>query len=274
MFASLTVVTHPKRRLVSALLRARRLARAAAARPDITFARALQTGTFRSDTLPPYVPARVAVMLWGREADALDEVDARVMAPLADGAAQRWRVLLRPASVHGAWAGFCPNEVDADDRHNAKSLRAEEPVVVLIHGVLRARYLVKFTRDSAEVGKQLARTAGYLGGLALSDTPLTTASFSCWRSVQDSRAFAFAAGTHRDAYKVDRAEHRHATEFFVRFRPLYSEGTFEGRDPLAGVLDRNATGRDLAPPDSGAGEWRAARATSRTGESSHEDATR
>jgi len=89
-----------------------------------------------------------------------------------------------------------------------------------------------------------------------------------------ARAFAFAAGTHRDAYKVDRAEHRHATEFFVRFRPLYSEGTFEGRDPLAGVLDRNATGRDLAPPDSGAGEWRAARATSRTGESSHEDATR
>ena len=39
----------------------------------------------------------------------------------------------------------------------------------------------------------------------------------------------------RDAYKVDQAERRHGTEFFVRFRPARSDGTFEGKDPLAGV---------------------------------------
>jgi hypothetical protein len=240
VFASLTVVTHPRRRLLSVLLRARRIAHAAAAGPDITVARALQTGSFRLDSRPPYVPGRVAVMLWARTADALDEVDARVLAPLADGAAERWRVVLRPASVHGSWAGFSPARADADAGDDHQPLRTDEPMVVLIHGVLRARYLAKFARDSGEVGKQLARTDGYLGGLALADTPLTTASFSCWRSVQDARTFAFAAGTHRDAYKIDRAEHRHATEFFVRFRPFRSEGTFEGRDPLAGVLDRYA----------------------------------
>jgi hypothetical protein len=248
MYASLTVVTHPKRRLLAALLRARRLAGAAGAHPAITFARALQTGTFRSDTRPPYVPGRVAVMLWAREADALSEVDTRVLAPLADGAAQRWRVVLRSASVHGAWAGFSPTAGDAADADNAQPLRPEEPVVVLIHGVLRARYIARFIRDSAQVGKQLERTEGYLGGLALADTPLTTASFSCWRTVRESRAFAFAAGTHRDAYKIDRAEQRHATEFFVRFRPIHSEGTLEGRDPLAGVLDRDVAVTAVAPP--------------------------
>jgi hypothetical protein len=107
---------------------------------------------------------------------------------------------------------------------------------VLIHGVLYARYVGKFARDNAQVGKQLMQAEGYLGGLAMSDTLLTTASFSCWRTSRESRSFAFGTGAHRDAYKVDRAEQRHATEFFVRFRPLHSEGTLEGRDPFAGLL--------------------------------------
>jgi len=77
------------------------------------------------------------------------------------------------------------------------------------------------------------------------DTPLTTTSFSCWRSPEDSRAFAFASGHHPDAYKIDRAEQRHSTEFTVRFRPLHSEGTFDGVDPLA--ILRQATAREAYP---------------------------
>jgi len=233
MYASLTVATHPKRRALSALFRARRLAAAAAARPNVAFARALQTGTFRSDARPPYELGRVAVMLWASDEDTLSEVGDFVLAPLADGATQRWRVVLRPAAVHGAWAGFSPACAAPAD---GEQLRPDEPVVVLIHGVLQARYLMKFARDSAGVGKQLALADGYLGGLSLADTPLTTASFSCWRTVRDSRAFAFGAGAHRVAYKVDQAQGRHVTEFFVRFRPLYSDGTLEGKDPLADVL--------------------------------------
>jgi hypothetical protein len=230
MYASLTVVTHPRRRLISALRQARRLAYAAAAAPDIAFARALQSGTFRPDTWPAYIPGRVAVMLWAPETEALATVQETVLAPLAAGATEQWRVVLRAVSTHGAWAGFSPVSDDV------ALLRADEPVVVLIHGVLHARYVGKFTRDNAQVGKQLMQTEGYLGGLAMSDTPLTTASFSCWRTSRESRSFAFGAGAHRDAYKVDRAEQRHATEFFVRFRPLHSEGTLAGRDPLAGLL--------------------------------------
>lgn len=61
-------------------------------------------------------------MLWDREPDVLDDVDARLMASLCDGAVERWRVLLRSASVHGAWAGFSPNDVVAEDSHDAPSL--------------------------------------------------------------------------------------------------------------------------------------------------------
>jgi hypothetical protein len=199
------------------------------------FARAMQTGTFRSDMRPPYVPGRVAIMMWAHEAAAIEEANAEILARFANAANERWQVLLHPASIHGAWAGFAPACEPTDP------LRVEEPVVVLIHGVLRARYLFKFTRDSARVGRQLVQANGYLGGVALSDTPLTTASFSCWRTARDSRAFAFGAGAHQHAYKIDRNEHRHATEFFVRFRPIAAEGTLDGKDPFAGVLKSGAS---------------------------------
>jgi hypothetical protein len=231
MYASLTVVSHPKRRLLSALVRARRVARAASHRSDIAFARALQAGTFRTDPLPPYVPGLVAVMLWAHEIEILEDLSDRLLGPLYEGAIERWRVLLQPVSIHGAWLDFAP------ECNGVSSLRPEEPVVALIHGILKARYLPKFARDNAEVGKQLVHADGYLAGLALADTPLTTASFSCWRSANDSRRFAFAAGAHRDAYKIDRQEQRHATEFFVRFRPRYSDGTLGGRDPFERILN-------------------------------------
>jgi hypothetical protein len=185
---------------------------------------------FRADTRFPYSPGRVAVMLWGADEEALEAARAGALAPLADGAAERWEIVLRPASVHGSWEGFAPA---CDD---AAGLRADEPAVVLIHGVLKPRYLMAFLRDNAKVGRQLTTADGYLGGLGLADTPMTTASFSCWRSARHSRQFAFAAGAHRDAYKIDQAEGRHATELFVRFRPVRSCGTLDGRDPFAGVL--------------------------------------
>jgi hypothetical protein len=106
----------------------------------------------------------------------------------------------------------------------------------MINGVLKLRYLRKFLRDSARVGRDLRIAPGYLGGFGLSDTPLTTTSFSCWRSSTDSRAFAFRDGHHPTAYKTDIAEGRHSTEFYVRFRPLRANGTIDGANPLDGVI--------------------------------------
>lgn len=231
MYASLTVVTHPARRAVSALRAARRCADAALRHPALAFARPLQTATFRADTRLPHVPGRVAVMLWATDEGALDDAGGALLAPLEDGARERWRVVLRPVTIHGDWAGFAPTPPAGEP-----ALLADEPVAVMIHGLVKPRHLVRFVRENAHVGAQLARAAGYLGGVGLAHSFLDTTSFSCWRTAADSRRFAFAAGSHRDAYKAGKAAQWHSTEFWVRFRPLRSEGTFEGRDPFAGVL--------------------------------------
>jgi hypothetical protein len=206
------------------------LADAARSDPEIAFARAAQASRLRADVMPPWTLGRVSVMTFSASLDALDRVDQEVLAPIKEATQECWRVGLETVRVNGDWLGFVPDV--ADDT----SLRPEEPVVVMIHGVIRARYLAHFTRDNARIGAELPTATGYLGGMGLSDTMFTTTSFSCWRSWRESRAFAFGPGYHTAAYQADEAQHRHSTQFFVRFRPLRSEGSFDGHDPLASVL--------------------------------------
>lgn len=167
-------------------------------------------------------------MVFARSRGALERIDHDVLAPVGVAARERWRVLMEPVRVHGDWRGFVPATPAG-----VTPLGRAEPVVAMIHGVLRARYLPAFTRDNARIGRELTTASGYLGGLGLSDTLLTTTSFSCWSTVRQSQAFAFGAGHHAPAYKADQTEQRHRTELFVRFRPLRSEGSLDGRDPLA-----------------------------------------
>lgn len=227
MYASLVVTTHPRHRAVPALRAARRLAAAARSDPDMASVRAAQCSRLRPDVLPPWTPGRVSIMAFSDSLDALDRIDSDVLAPVSEAARERWRVVMETVKVQGDWFGFIP------DTAEAMPLDLGEPVVVMINGVLKARFLPHFTRDNARIGKDLTTASGYLGGLGLSDTMLTTTSFSCWSTWRESRAFAFGAGHHVTAYKADMAQQRHSTEFFVRFRPLRSEGSFDGCAPFA-----------------------------------------
>ena len=228
-YASLVVTTMPKRHGVSALWRAARAAADIRDRDGVDHCRAVQGARFRADVLPPFTPGRVGVMTWACSLATLVACDRDLRSRLDAYARETWQVLLEPVSVEGDWFGYVPEVT------GAAPLRLAEPAVVLINGVLRARHAIRFTRDNARVASQLQDAPGYLGGLGISDTPMTTTSLSCCRTRRDSRAFAFGAGAHQHAYKIDLAQNRHSTTFFVRFRPLASSGSIDGRDPFADI---------------------------------------
>lgn len=226
-YASLVVATMPRRHAVSALRRARRTADAVRSTDGVDHCRAVQGARFRADLLPPFTPGRVGVITWSRSLDTLGAAQQDIRRRLVARASETWEILLEPVSIEGDWFGFAP------DVTGATPLALDEPAVVLINGVLKPRHAIRFARDNALVAAQLRSAAGYLGGLGISDTPMTTTSLSCWRTRRDSRAFAFGTGAHQRAYKVDQAEERHSTTFFVRFRPLATSGTLDGQDPFA-----------------------------------------
>lgn len=126
----------------------------------------------------------------------------------------------------GTWRGF---EFDTSD---VAPLDPDEPIVVMIHGVLRVRHARTFYRYNAKAVAHAESHPAYLGGLGLADTPMTTTSFSFWRSAAGSRDFAFGAGAHAPAAKASRGGTWHDEECFVRFRPLRVEGTLAGRNPM------------------------------------------
>ena len=71
--------------------------------------------------------------------------------------------------------------------------------------------------------------------IGLARPPRLVSTFSLWRNVETMRAYARGRsnGAHPAATKIDRANPFHHESAFIRFRPYASQGSWDGRDPLA-----------------------------------------
>lgn len=192
------------------------------------------TANFHPRPWPALSPHRIAVIAAWDDEDAADR--AALVAGPADGAGEHWHVRgeLARASFNDPWVGWRPDVGD----HAAPA--DAEPLLVLISGELRARYIPAFWRDGAKAVGHAFTHPGYLGGFGASSSPLNTTSVSAWRTAADSRDYAFRPGGHADALRRDRARGHHRTERFLRIRPLATRGTLRGRNPFEGVLDSSA----------------------------------
>lgn len=142
LLVSLGVLKHSRHCAVTAMREARAAARRAGDHPGVAFARGLQTAAFRPDMKPPYSPGRVAVMIWAQDEQSLEKAGSALEARLTAGAVERWRVVLQPVRVRGEWMGFAPET-------NGIELQAHEPVVMMISGILKTRYTLRFVREVA-----------------------------------------------------------------------------------------------------------------------------
>lgn len=169
------------------------------------------------------------IAAWDDDA-ALDEFCSSH--PLAEQLAGGWQVRLQPLHVYGAWArlpGLPEHELPVDE---------EEPVAVLTLGQLRLRRVRPFLRASARAEGEAVADPGLLASTGLARPPRMVATFSLWRNVAAMRDYARgrAGGAHPAATKEHRAEPFHHESAFVRFRPYASKGSWNGHDPLAGLI--------------------------------------
>lgn len=76
-----------------------------------------------------------------------------------------------------------------------------------------------------------------LASTALARPPRLVSTFSLWRSAAEMRDYATrAGGGHAAAVRNDGERPFHHESAFIRFRPYSSRGTWEGSDPLRGLL--------------------------------------
>jgi hypothetical protein len=228
LIASFHLVRERPGRTVAALARLG-TDRPTLARTDgLVFWRLLGTGR-GSDTGFGADPGRTALFAaWEGDA-ALDRFLER--SPIArrwQDAAEAYTVRLRGLGGHGTWRGF--------DVVNRVAAGADDggPVAFVTRATVRARRWRPFIAAGHRVSTEVASAPGLLAVAGIGEAPLgRQATFSLWTSAAAATTFAYTSSHHLEAVRRTRAEGWYGEELFAHFQPYRSQGSWDGRDPLA-----------------------------------------
>lgn len=128
-------------------------------------------------------------------------------------------VRARTEHPHNHWHGWRPS---AD---GARPLSPAEPMVAVVHGVVRPRYLKTFYADNLHAASRAAHHPGHRGSIdVFAASPLENTSISLWSSLKQAQDFAYQPGGHAYAMKHSRELATHHTGVFLQVRPLSSHG--------------------------------------------------
>lgn len=199
--------------------------------PGIRFWKLLGSGHGSGFSLRPNW-ARYGLLAVWENADAVERFfsHSALMQAYRRHADEIWTVRLQPLEVHGRWSGMNPFFPLAP-------LKKIGPIAVLTRATIRPNRLRAFWSAVPATSQAIAHAAGLLASVGLGEAPFfRQATFSLWRNVGDMETFAFRTTAHREAMRRTRAENWYCEELFARFAPVASEGTWNGRDPLAGIF--------------------------------------
>jgi hypothetical protein len=196
--------------------------------PGLTYAETVTMAPLGKRLLPSPRFGRVGLLAAWEDDDALDDFSRTHQ--LAELLAGGWQVRLQPLRVFGSWAGMPglpATALPVDD---------SEPVAVLTLGRLRLNRALPFLRSSAAAEGAVIGDPALLASTGLARPPHLVSTFSLWRSAAGMREYAAGkSGAHQAAVRADRKRAYHHESAFVRFRPYASQGSWDGRDPLAGL---------------------------------------
>ncbi len=213
------------RRLVNVPLDRRALANT----PGVRFAKVLGTGRGRTMTTSADL-ARWAVFAVWDDVAALDQFTASAFGGRWSTAVERYDVTLTPLGAHGSWNGVDPIA-------GVPSGEPDGPVAVVTRATVRWRRLPAFLKSVPAVERTLADADGLLAAVGIGEVPVgRQATFSLWRDATAVHDFAYRRVEHQDVVDRTRAERWYSEEWFARFRPTSSSGTWDDVDPLAGAF--------------------------------------
>jgi len=200
--------------------------------PGLRYAEITIAAPLSAHLLPRPNLSRVGLIATWDDDRALDGFLARH--PLAGRFTHGWHVRLQPTRIFGAWpqmAGLLDHEEPMDDG---------EPAAVLTIGRLRLSQAVRFLRASAAAEGLAVSDPSVLASTGLARPPALVATFSLWQNTAAMRAYARGAAhsEHLEAVQAHAAQPFHHESAFIRFRPYASEGSWDGRDPLAATRSK------------------------------------
>lgn len=138
-----------------------------------------------------------------------------------------WTARLAPLKAHGLWDGANPFDYETE-------AAADGPLLVLTRASIRLRKTPRFWRYVAPVSATIAGAPGVRAAIGLGELPVVRqATVSLWESARAMQDYAYRSEKHKEVIRLTRQEDWYGEEMFARFRVLGTEGTWDGRDPLA-----------------------------------------
>ncbi len=177
------------------------------------------TGTF---TVVPKQVGTCLVMAW----DSLEAAEAAwsgsLSADLGSGDYRLDGEVARARTEHpeDTWHGWRPSDA------GATPIARDEPLVVMVHGVVHPRHLTTFLRDNVHAASRAAHHPGHRGSIDIhAKPPFENTSVSIWSSLAQAHDYAYKPGGHAPAVKRARALETHRTGVYLQVRPLASSGS-------------------------------------------------
>lgn len=209
------------------------LAGGAIARTEgLRFFKLLGSGGGGGFSLQPDLARYGLLCAWQNETSA-DEFfeNSNAMRQFKNRAHEIWTVKLAAIKSHGNWSGQNPFAPVVENHDRAK------PIAVLTRATINFRKLKRFWSFVPETSREINNADGLIRSIGVGEAPFfRQATFSFWHSETAMLDFAYKSPIHKQVVKLTRAENWYKEELFARFAPLSSAGTWNGRDPLAGLL--------------------------------------
>jgi heme-degrading monooxygenase HmoA len=201
--------------------------------PGLEFWRLLGTGDGDDTGRGADLSRSALFAVWDDESDLDAFLADSALAKRWRRAEQSWHVRLRSIGGHGTWKGVDP--LAGLDAGNGGG-----PVAIITRANVRRRSWKAFGAASEIVDTELHQAEGLIDVVGIGETPVgALATFSLWESLSAARAFAYSMPDHVEVMRRTRAEDWYAEEMFARFEPYASTGTWNGRDPLAGIAPQS-----------------------------------
>ncbi|MGV3539898.1 MAG: spheroidene monooxygenase [Rufibacter sp.] len=144
---------------------------------------------------------------------------------------EQYHLALQPLQAHGLWSGqnpFTSETVPAPPN---------EPIAVLTRASIKLTKALDFWKHVPQASASLDHAQGLLASIGLGEAPfLRQATFSLWKDEASMKEYAYRMAAHREVIKNTRTRGWYSEELFARFTPLHSEGTWNGADPLQGLM--------------------------------------
>ena len=235
MAASLHLADYSPRGVGRMLRAMRRFRPALEATPGLATTRILLTARLEPTFGGTPTPTKWVLFCGWDSTEARDDflADPQRLRPFTAGATESLVLSLDTVRVvQGDWHGWLPSTEETPP------LGGDEPVAVITHGRVTPRHLPAFTWSNRKVVREMRAGTGPVMDIGLAAHPLDRTTFSIWRTKGDVVRAAYGAGTvHAPVQRRSLEVPWGGDWFFARFRPVASSGTWDGRDPLAGLRE-------------------------------------